>query len=1031
MYWNKGSSYLTNKMADVRTLVEKHQPMIFGLGEANITCHQDLKDLQLTDYTLHLPLSIKNPVINIARVAVYTHKKLVVRRREDLEDSESQAIFLEGGLSNQKKTVWLMAYRQWRLVSVPAQGQRIVGIPGTETVTAQGERWGRILARWSQVLQEGKEVVSMMDSNLDHTTWMKEVESLPRHSTSVTHRVLIDKLFTEVFSQGVVNMVADPTWHRAQLKAGLDQVCSNKPDKLSPVETIWTGMSDHALLKTHRWSKTVPTRSRYIKKRSFKDFNKEVYKEMVTEMPELEDIQKTRSAEEAAKLLSKGLTRILDKLAPLKTIQVRTNYAPHLSEETKELQSQREAAQQKAVQSSSQEDARQYRSLRNQALASLRADRARWEAVQLSSSNSPAEVWQTAKNIVGWNKSGPPTQLYINGQHVTSPKAIASAMNRFFIEKQRRIISEIPVVDTDPLTKLRERMEGREGSFTFKQVSEDEVNKVIQSIKNSTSTGVDWIDNRCLKMAIKELTPAITRIINLSISTSTFPSSYKISKLVPILKKDSKQMQCNSWRPVNQLVSIGKLVERVMFGQLVAYLEDNNLLHPRQHGGRSGHSTTTALIEMYDQWVEDMEEGKTVAILMIDQSAAFDICDHGILKSKLQLLLGLGDGTNPSAGGPVMQWIQSYLSGRMQCTIVEGQMSPLLRLPACSVIQGGCGAGLLYSVLTSDLPDCIHQHDTSHLKKPVHCKEDGDMTTFVDDSTSDYGHRDPSVVKEVTQRNYNATEEYMNSNKLKINGDKSHLVVLTKGDSVAGGAAAALRREVVTLEAGGKVIIGSEHERLLGGIIHQSGNWRMMIRDGKGSITKQLASRIGALKIISRNADQRTRLMVAGGLVQAKLSYLLPLFGAAPGYLINMLQVQQLNAARVVLGHKCFRWSTEKILNAVGWLSVRQLHQYSVLMLTHRVITTGRPRGLHATLVSSFPYNTRRVEQRLEGMQHTPRKLRYGEQFGQASETSLVGRSFRHQALAYNSLPTYLRSLSPDNLKRRLKQWVKSNVPIR
>ena len=102
------------------------------------------------------------------------------------------------------------------------------------------------------------------------------------------------------------------------------------------------------------------------------------------------------------------------------------------------------------------------------------------------------------------------------------------------------------------------------------------------------------------------------------------------------------------------------------------------------------------------------------------------------------------------------------------------------------------------------------------------------MTTFVDDSSSYYGHKDPQVVKEVTQRNYTATEEYMNCNKLKINGDKSHLLVLTKGDSVAGGAAAAQRRETVTIEAGGKTIRGSDSERLLGGIMHQSGNWRMM-----------------------------------------------------------------------------------------------------------------------------------------------------------------------------------------------------------
>ena len=264
-------------MDDIRTLVEKNKPMIFGLGEANITADQDLKDVQLPDYNLHLPTSIKDPNQRIARVAVYTHKKLVFKRREDLEDQETQSIFLEGGLANQKKTVWLMAYRQWRLVSVSGPGQRAIGVPGTETIAAQGERWGKILASWRKVLQEGKEVVSMMDSNLDHTTWMKEVNSLPRHSTSVTHRELIDKLFTEVFSKGVVNMVADPTWHRAQLKVGLDQVCSNKPEKLSSVETIWTGLSDHALLKTHRWSRTVPSKARYIKKRTFKNFDKEIY----------------------------------------------------------------------------------------------------------------------------------------------------------------------------------------------------------------------------------------------------------------------------------------------------------------------------------------------------------------------------------------------------------------------------------------------------------------------------------------------------------------------------------------------------------------------------------------------------------------------------------------------------------------------------------------------------------------------------------------------------------------------------------
>ena len=65
-----------NKMEEIKILVEQHKPMVFGLGEANITADQDLKQLQLTDYNLHLPSSINDPNQRIARVAVYTHKRL-------------------------------------------------------------------------------------------------------------------------------------------------------------------------------------------------------------------------------------------------------------------------------------------------------------------------------------------------------------------------------------------------------------------------------------------------------------------------------------------------------------------------------------------------------------------------------------------------------------------------------------------------------------------------------------------------------------------------------------------------------------------------------------------------------------------------------------------------------------------------------------------------------------------------------------------------------------------------------------------
>ena len=102
-FGKKGNSYLMNTINEIKILVNKHKPTVFGLGETNTTSDQDLKNLQLTDYNLHLPSSIDDPNKRKARVAVYTNKRLNVRRREDLEDTETDALFSEGGYPDKRR----------------------------------------------------------------------------------------------------------------------------------------------------------------------------------------------------------------------------------------------------------------------------------------------------------------------------------------------------------------------------------------------------------------------------------------------------------------------------------------------------------------------------------------------------------------------------------------------------------------------------------------------------------------------------------------------------------------------------------------------------------------------------------------------------------------------------------------------------------------------------------------------------------------------------------------------------------------
>ena len=71
-------------------------------------------------------------------------------------------------------------------------------------------------------------------------------------------------------------------------------------------------------------------------------------------------------ADTATELMVSKITAILDKLAPIVTIQVRSNYVPGLSEETKHAQAERDMAQEKASQTDDPEDWKKFRSVRNQ-----------------------------------------------------------------------------------------------------------------------------------------------------------------------------------------------------------------------------------------------------------------------------------------------------------------------------------------------------------------------------------------------------------------------------------------------------------------------------------------------------------------------------------------------------------------------------------------------------------------------------------------------------------------------------------------
>ena len=128
--------------------------------------------------------------------------------------------------------------------------------------------------------------------------------------------------------------------------------------------------------------------------------------------------------------------------------------------------------------------------------------------------------------------------------------------------------------------------------------------------------------------------------------------------------------------------------------------------------------------------------------------------------------------------------------------------------------------------------------------------------------------------------------DYLISNRLKVNTDKTHMLVMRTD--------AARRCQpnfTVQLYTGNEIIQPSKSELLLGGIINQNYKWTEFIRDNNNSLIKSLNMRLGALKKVSNAASFKTRKLLANGIFISKLLYLMPLWGGCKKYLIKSLKI--------------------------------------------------------------------------------------------------------------------------------------------